>query len=340
MMKRWIACLLSLVLCFSLVACGNQEEKDEKTLETTENAELTEEKIAQTETEGEAESNKNTPLLYRVTDGDGHVLWLFGSIHVGIEEYTTLPDYVLDAFEGSDSLAVECDVTAIENNAVEQIKVLKYLVYRDGTKIRDHVSEELYAKSVKILEENNLYNKALDSYCPAMWASTISSLLYTKAGFDPEAGVDLQLLSMAKESEKELLEIESVAFQYEMLGSFSEELQELYLEDAVEEYENSEESTKELEKLLKAWASGDEEGLIEITRDGEIPEEETELYEEFNKAMLTDRNEGMTDFAVDALQSGKEVFICVGAAHVVGKGAMVDLLTELGYTVECVTPGK
>ena len=57
---------------------------------------------------------------------------------------------------------------------------------------------------------------------------------------------------------------------------------------------------------------------------------------EYNKAMLNVRNVGMAEYAVEALESGQEVFICVGAAHVVGNGALVELLTEYGYTVEVV----
>lgn len=52
--------------------------------------------------------------------------------------------------------------------------------------------------------------------------------------------------------------------------------------------------------------------------------------------MLIDRNLGMADFVEDALASGDEVFVCVGAAHVVGKDALVELLRERGYTVELV----
>ena len=41
----------------------------------------------------------------------------------------------------------------------------------------------------------------------------------------------------------------------------------------------------------------------------------------------------MTDYAEKALQTDKDVFICVGAAHIVGDGAIVDLLCERGYEV-------
>ena len=44
----------------------------------------------------------------------------------------------------------------------------------------------------------------------------------------------------------------------------------------------------------------------------------------------------LADFAEQALSSGKEIFICVGAAHIVGDGAVADLMSQRGYTVERV----
>ena len=84
------------------------------------------------------------------------------------------------------------------------------------------------------------------------------------------------------------------------------------------------------------WQSGDAEVLAKALSEDEVPETEKELYEEYHKAMITDRNRAMTDFAEEALKSGDRVFICVGAAHVVGEGAMADLLASRGYTVTLV----
>ena len=90
---------------------------------------------------------------------------------------------------------------------------------------------------------------------------------------------------------------------------------------------------------MDIWASGDEKAFEEYLAadDTGMTEEEKQLYAKYNKAMVTDRNLSMTQFAEAALSSGKEVFICVGAAHVVGQGAMADLLAQRGYTVECIT---
>ena len=52
--------------------------------------------------------------------------------------------------------------------------------------------------------------------------------------------------------------------------------------------------------------------------------------------MIADRNVFMTDYAENVLNSDDEVFICVGAAHVIGNGGIVDLLSQRGYQVELV----
>ena len=93
-----------------------------------------------------------------------------------------------------------------------------------------------------------------------------------------------------------------------------------------------------MQKLVDLWAGGDEEAFAAYLaeEDGFETEEDAKLSSEYNKVMITDRNIGMADFAEDALRSGDEVFICVGAAHIVGEGAMAQLLAQRGYTVELV----
>lgn len=64
---------------------------------------------------------------------------------------------------------------------------------------------------------------------------------------------------------------------------------------------------------------------------------EKRAYDRYQQALVTDRNLNMADFAEEALLSGDEVFVCVGAAHIVGDGALADLLDRRGYTVELIT---
>lgn len=312
MKKRILAFILILAMCFTLFACGTKKDDQAE--------------------------NKITPALYKVTDNEGHVIWLFGSIHVGRENFYPLPSYVMDAFNSSDAAAFEFDLVAAENDYSAQIDMAMALMYKDGSTIKDHVSEEVYQAAVEILKENNMYSSVLDMYMPIMWSSSIDMFLTEKSGLDSNLGIDRHLLNLSKENGKEILEVESMEYQTDMMANFSGGLQELLLEGSVGSYKNYVESVSELYALVEAWESGDEGKITAILyEEAEFEsEEEKALYEEYSNALIVERNKNMTVYAENALKSGKEVFICVGAAHIVGDGAIAENLRELGYTVELI----
>jgi len=347
-MKRLLTLFLALCLLVSLTACGEPTRTrdfgdDAPAAAQTKpvSPEATTVSTAEPMQTVPAETASTiTPALYKVTDESGNVLWLFGSIHVGQDFYYPLPKYVLSAYEDSDALAVECDVLAFASDLGAQTDALTQLIYLDGTKISDHIPEELYTRSVEVLEECGLYMSALDMYMPILWSNFIDTSLYETTGADSELGIDMYFLNNAHETGKEIREVESVEFQYGMLAGFSEELQIMMLEGSINSYENPEEAEQHLTQLMNAWSSGDADALSALlAEEGEFEsEEEQTLYAEYNNAMIVERNLSMADYAEDSLASGDEVFICVGAAHVVGPGAMVDLLSQRGYTVERVSP--
>ena len=208
-MKKKLVIVL-LILCLALTACRSDSG------------------IFGKETEPQRESTVS-PLLYRVTDQQGNALWLFGSIHVGTEDYYPLPDYVLNAFDGSDALAVEVDIMAVEWDFLGQAQLLQLLMYTDGTTISDHLPQETYDRAVAILQENETYSEALDYYMPAFWWSTVESLSYAKMGAQASLGVDRHLLKRARHAGKPVREVESAQLQYSLMAEFSPQLQQLLL---------------------------------------------------------------------------------------------------------------
>lgn len=283
------------------------------------------------------ESDGIKPILYKVSDEKGNVIWLFGSIHVGREEFYPLPDYVIDAYNSSDAVAAEFNIIEYQEDLMTQVFSMSDLVYKDGTKISDHISEESYNAGVAALEEYGIYTSIMDYCCPILWSTLIDSMILLEIGVDATLGIDMSILTMADEEGKEIYEIESAEFQYSMLAGFSDELQEIMLQSSIASMGNLEAYEDDMDMLLDLWASGDEEAFSEYLNSSDesegIPKA---LYDEYYKAMITDRNNNMTEYAVDALASGEEIFICVGAAHVIGDGAMAENLRELGYTVEMV----
>lgn len=336
-LKRFLAWLLAFVLCFTLVACKQSDDSEQAP--TTQPTAQTQPSEEPTQTADPSQVGTATPLLYRVTDADGNTVWLFGSIHIGREDYYPLPQYIHNAFESADALAVEVDIIAFEKSLTQQLNAMKPLVYTDGTTIKDHIPQELYQQSVDILKAYNAYSSAMDMYCPSLWFSLIDTLMLVEMGGNVDLGIDRHLIQLASAQEKEILEVESAEFQYQMLADFDDDVQIMLLQTVVDSYEDKDAAAADLLEMMDLWASGDEEAfnLYLNESDDTLTEEEIPLYERYNQAMLIDRNLNMAAYAQEALSSGKEVFICVGAAHIVGEGALVDLLTQRGYTVECIT---
>lgn len=331
-LKRLLALLLAFVMCFVFASCKDNSDKDSGT--PTSNTEQITEAPEASQNEG------SSPILYRVTDKNGNILWLFGSIHIGREDYYPLPDYVQQAFDEADMLAVEADIVAYAVDTNQQMQAMSHLVYNDGTSVKDHIPQELYDKAVMILEEYDSYIPAMDWYCPAFWSSLIDSLMLEQLGGNAELGIDQHLLEKAYEDEKEIAEIESIELQYKMLADYDDDIQIMLLESSVEAYENLETTADELKEMMDFWASGDEKAFADYLSTVDLEnatDEEIKTYERYDQVMVTERNLNMADYAEEALSSGKEVFICVGSAHIIGDDAVADLLSQRGYKVERIT---
>lgn len=329
-MKKLLALFLALCLICSLAGCGNTAPGSTTAPQTT--APTT---AAVTEPTQETASSI-TPLLYQVTDGDGHTIWLFGSIHVGRMDFYPLPDYVTDAFNQAEALAVEFDIRAYEQDALAQADDLLSLTYLDDTTIEDHIDPELYAEASALLQDKSIPAALLKLYRPIYWSLLIEGLAYETDTTSTLLGVDSHMIDAAYERNIPVLSIESASSQYAMLANFSPELQEFCLRQAVD---NAPYAFDSMVQLIDLWASGDEAAFCAyLNAEEEIPAAEVKLYEEYTKAMIIDRNLAMTDYAENLLKEGKPTMICVGAAHVVGEGAMAQMLQSRGYTVTEVSP--
>lgn len=330
--KKIISLLLIFVLCFSFSACGGETPTSSADASSVDSSSVS------SNTDETASVEESGPILYKVTDSKGNVIWLFGSIHAGREDYYPLPSYVNEAFNNAESLAVEADIVEFEKDMDLQVSAMTELVYYDGSTIKDHISKDLYKRSVDVLKHYKSYFQALDMYCPAFWSSLIESSMINELGGDVALGIDRHFLDKAKKAKKEIVEIESAKFQYKIMGDFDDDIQTMLLESALQMYENKDEAAAELKKMMDLWVSGNESEFAEYlnSSDGELTDEEKQIYDKYNKIMVTDRNIAMADFAKEALSDGEETFICVGSAHIIGDGALAKLLEQEGYTVERV----
>ena len=277
-----------------------------------------------------------TPAMWKTETESGAVIYFMGSMHALPDEAYPFPDVIIDAYSSCDAIAVECDTVAFEKDYNAQFELAYSLVYDDGSKISDHIDEEIYNKLVEKTTEWGIYNSAFDYYRPAMWMSLIENYLMEASHLKVANAFDTFFLKQAKSDGKEIIEVEGMGAQMAMLTGFSYEIYNLILESYVTY--TAEEYTESLNELYSLWKTGDIEGLAAVDDIDEslFTAEELAVYADYEKQMLTDRNKVMADKLIELTKGDKSVFFYVGAAHFGGEDGILKLLDDAGISYERV----
>jgi len=317
--------------------------------ETTTIAETTTEAAAEVSVETEAakpaviitdhvvEGNSEglTPAVWQATDPEsGNTLKMMGTIHIIPDGTSVVPQYAMDIYNESAGVAVEYDISKIQNDLVIQIMYLSYFMLNEGELITDHLTPETYEAAKAYLTEKGLYTEAYDAYSPSFWESLITSGMIMSIEGMKESGVDSYFIELAKADGKEVRSIEALETQMDAITFMTDELCEYNISEALSlEADEMEESFME---LYDTWATGDVDALTETEEESldEYPEDIRADYEAYNQKLLYDRNVGMADKAAEYIENGDNIFYMVGFAHMCGEDSVPDLLEEMGYTVE------
>lgn len=354
MVKRLIAMLLSAAMCFAAAGCSESSSSSSKAESSSlaeessslpeESSSLPEESSSEPDSSSVQSPDVNTsditPAMWKVESNGGTVYFL-GSMHALNDSCYPLPKEITDAYENSDSLAVECDIYAYMDDIDSQMELAQNLIYSDGTTIKDNIDADLYDSAKQLLADRNLYNTLYDLYKPIMWAQLVELAMMEDVGINSDLGIDMQLLTQAHEEGKNIIEIESVELQNNILYNQPDELYDFMLETDVYYYEDN---CEELAEMFEAWCTGDVEKLGEEEVDDdleiEISDELEAIIENYNKQLMDDRNAGMIEKAKQMLENGDNVFYVVGAAHFIGDTGIIKGLEDAGYKVERIEYAK
>lgn len=285
-------------------------------------------------------SAEPTPLLYRVTGEDGKQLWLFGTVSVGDGSTSRLPGYICDAFDSADALAVELDAGSFlaqaETNAELQVLIDGICYYQNGT-AADHLEPALCEKAFLYLKASGSNDESAALLKPVFLEMAIADF-YIRQGYHLTAtdSASNRLLERATTAGKQILETASDA-QLKALAKLSDDVGQMLLEQTLTE--GAADYAASVEALYALWCGGDEAALREMleAEPSGLSEEEQALYEQYRKAMLTDRNAAMAKTAKAYLESGDAVFYAVGLSHLFGESGLISSLRDAGFTVEPVT---
>ena len=253
-----------------------------------------------------------------MTDEDT-TIYLFGTVHVLPRDVNWYDARIAKAFDASDELVTEIDMSDMTAGAQLMLTAGKL---EGGLNLRGLMSEKNRAEYETALTGLGMPVEALDGLEPWLASINLSMLPLITAGYDPASGVEMALTTRGAGKTRGALETleEQVALFNEMLTDT-----QLTMLDKIVQAVPDVAGT--VDTMVDQWLVGDADALGE-TMNSEM--DDPALYQR----MLVDRNANWVDWIEQRLEQPGTVFVAVGAGHLAGAGSVQDLLGQRGYKVE------
>jgi uncharacterized protein len=262
--------------------------------------------------------------LFWKVESETATVYLLGSIHLANDDLYPFPSHIEHAFNNSDYLVVEVDITNIDQNEILQL-IAMHGQLENGQTLSTVIPQPTYEAVHREFSEYGINILQFERMNPWVVAITLSQLQMIKYGFRPEYGVDLYFLSDAR-YKMEIIELETGADQISIFSDLSIELQILLLEDFLYDLTLPRERIRDLFDAYKRW---DAEWIRDFIF--ESVENHTELQPLYEK-LLDDRNVKMAEKIDSFFRNEGTYFVVVGAGHLFGEMGIIELLRKKGYT--------
>lgn len=252
------------------------------------------------------------PFFYAI-ERAGKTIHILGTVHLGIEP-TRLPPVVWDRLAAAKAFAMETNIM--------DPALLGAVMRDDGTTLDQELGPEYWAKLETAL------GKDMAANVKTLKASVVATLLAVR-GLPMTQPMDLALMQKAKSGGARIIFLEEAKLQQALLDKW---MDARALKEMLDDLAGGEAKNKQ---MLAAYTAGDEAAVETLTFDREEfmksgrPEAE---YDAMVNEMLLDRNASWIA-AIEKLAAEGDAFIAVGAAHLYGKGSVLELLGAKGYKV-------
>ncbi len=254
----------------------------------------------------------------------GNTIYLLGSLHVLKSDAYPLAAAIEEAYASSRKVVFETDMTAMTNPAVQQ-KMLALGLYPEGQTLDQHLSGQTKNLLKQKMSELGLPMQQFARFRPWFIALTLATFELQRLGYNPMYGIDMHFFSRAKEDAKELGFFEPVEYQIDLLGKMTNQDQESFLNQTLEEMDIVAELAAE---MTAYWESGDAENLYQLMN------RSFKDHSAIRDRLLIQRNKNWISQIEALMKENKNVLVIVGAGHLVGPDSVVDLLKKKGYSVE------
>lgn len=262
------------------------------------------------------------PAMYTV-HGKHNVLHLVGTVHL-LQQNEPVPSNISNVYTNVSQLLMEIDTSTADPMAIQSL-IIDSGVLSPPMNLQQRVGATTYARVKSAVETIGLDMALFDQMRPWLVALELEQAMYTKLGFDPNSGIEVQLTKLAAHDKKTIAGLETLKEQIGFFANLDDKTELDYLNSTLDELGDL---RNELNQVVNAWRRGDESQLQSLLQ------RETKGHEAFFNALIFDRNRRWISQLTALLETSDENYlVAVGALHLVGDNGVVSLLRKAGYKV-------
>jgi uncharacterized protein YbaP (TraB family) len=253
--------------------------------------------------------------------GPRATVYLAGSVHLLKAQDAQLPAGFERAYQDSSCLVMEIDLGRIDPAQVASW-IERHGSLPPGETLRTVVGDPLYARLGVAAAGLGAPQSAFDTQQPWVVSVELAELQYLRLGYDPEQGVEQQLVRRARADHKSTEGLETVNDELGGLETLSREDQLRVLDQTLDELKDA---PSDMRVVVSAWRRGDAARLAAVLS------KEYRGFPTLYRPLVTVRNQHWLPQIEQLLQGDRNCLVVVGALHLVGKGGLLELLHQDGY---------
>lgn len=264
------------------------------------------------------------PQLWKIEDSDS-TLYLFGTIHI-LDQGAPWRGAEFDAaFKSAQEIWFEIDPLKSADPAA--FAPYQSLMIDPARPLSKRLSAQEYAVFSKVGGDLGVDAAQIDVLRPWMAAVQLTVTAITRAGGDPNAGVDRVLAGEV--GSRPLKTLETLEQQLRLFADMPEEVERAFLLSSLEDIA---EGPAYFQRMAQAWRAGD----IAALEDEFLSEMRTE-YPQAYEILLKARNLAWAEVLEKEMQGSGSDFVAVGALHLAGPDGLPSLLAAKGYQVSQIS---
>lgn len=268
--------------------------------------------------------------VWKISDKNSHTMYIGGTIHVLRTSDFPLPKEFDEAYNQSDYVVFETDLS-LANSQMLQQELAKKMMLPPNQNLSTILSAKTYAKLKDYVNDQGYKIEMFDHLQPWAVMLTLSQLKLLSIGID-QNGVDSYYNQRSHSDCIPQRYLESIEEQSSILTEIGKGE-----EDAVvlQTLKDMKEFPVMMEWMVKEWRQGKTERLKRELVD-EMRSSSPKMY----RIILKQRNDAWMPKLLSMLHEEKRGFVLVGAMHLLGKDGLLEQFKRKGYKVELMESEK